>query len=284
MSLTSRVTQLLGVPALTATPMSGGDICKAWSVQLADGRAVFVKEAPPNTPGLFATESAGLQWLAAGEARVPQILAVSADLLILEMLQPGGKTPRAAFEFGLMLARLHSHQVDYYGQAPGPTDQGWIGSAPMSYGRYKSWPQFYARQRIEPYLTKARLSEPDIAVLMELCSRIDEVAVPPAHPARLHGDLWAGNILFCTDGPVMIDPAAYGGHPETDLAMMMLFPPTYLEEILAGYQEVALLPDTWQSQVGLHQIYPLLVHAVLFGGTYGAAAAHRARELLARGS
>lgn len=285
MYVLKRVRDLLGIPAVAATPMTGGDICRAWSVRLDDGSEVFVKEAPPNSLGLFAAESAGLEWLAVGGARVPRILATTADLLILELLTPTEPTPRAAFEFGLMLAELHEHKVDYYGQAPGSTDQGWIGSAPMSYGQYRNWPTFYANERIRPYLTRAPLLEPDVVALLELCQRIDEVAVPPMAPARLHGDLWAGNIMFSTAGPALIDPAAYGGHPETDLGMLLLFPPPYLQEILAGYQEIAVLRPDWQSQVALHQIYPLLVHAVIFdSGHYGAAAARRARELLAAAS
>ncbi len=88
-------------------------------------------------------------------------------------------------------------------------------------------------------------------------------------PARIHGDLWSGNVMWTPEGVVLIDPAAQGGHRETDLAMLALFGCPYLGEVLAGYESVRPLRDGWRDRVGLHQLYPLLAHVVLFGGGYG---------------
>ena len=101
--------------------------------------------------------------------------------------------------------------------------------------------------------------------------------VPEEPPARLHGDLWNGNVLWGTDGRVrVIDPAAHGGHRETDLAMLALFGLPHLPRVLDAYDEVAPLADGWQDRPALHQLFPLLVHACLFGGGYGARAADAA--------
>jgi fructosamine-3-kinase len=89
-------------------------------------------------------------------------------------------------------------------------------------------------------------------------------------PARLHGDLWSGNVLWTPAGATLIDPAAHGGHREQDLAMLALFGCPHLDEVLAGYQEVHPLRRGWQHRVGLHQVYPVGMHAVLFGGGYAA--------------
>jgi fructosamine-3-kinase len=87
-------------------------------------------------------------------------------------------------------------------------------------------------------------------------------------PTRIHGDLWSGNVMWTANGAVLIDPAAHGGHRETDLAMLQLFGCPHLDEVLAGYQSVRPLRDGWRARVGLHQLYPLLAHVALFGSAY----------------
>jgi fructosamine-3-kinase len=98
--------------------------------------------------------------------------------------------------------------------------------------------------------------------------------VPAEPPARLHGDLWNGNVLWGADGGArVIDPAAYCGHREVDLAMLALFGLPQLERLVDAYQEVHPLADGWEDRLALHQLFPLLVHAALFGQGYGARAA-----------
>ncbi|MFM8350416.1 MAG: fructosamine kinase family protein, partial [Actinomycetales bacterium] len=103
---------------------------------------------------------------------------------------------------------------------------------------------------------------------------------PAEDPARLHGDLWSGNLLWRSRDVVVIDPSAHGGHRESDLAMLALFGLPFLDVVLEGYQEVWPLSAGWQERVPLHQLYPLLVHATLFGGSYGATAGSIAHRLL----
>jgi fructosamine-3-kinase len=118
------------------------------------------------------------------------------------------------------------------------------------------------------------------AAVEQVVERIEELAGPAEPPARLHGDIWSGNVLWSTDGVWIIDPAAHGGHRETDLAMLALFGCPHLDAVLAGYQEVAPLAAGWPDRVPLHQLFPLLVHTVLFGPGYAAQAADAARASL----
>ncbi|MEU0459358.1 fructosamine kinase family protein, partial [Streptomyces sp. NPDC006129] len=142
------------------------------------------------------------------------------------------------------------------------------------------------RGSVLPYLRRAvdqGTVRPGEATDVErLCEHLPGLAGPAEPPARLHGDLWSGNVLWAADGHVwLIDPAAHGGHRETDLAMLHLFGCPHLEAVLAGYQEEAPLADGWRDRVGVHQLFPLLVHAVLFGRGYAEQALAVARSALA---
>jgi fructosamine-3-kinase len=148
-----------------------------------------------------------------------------------------------------------------------------------------TWPEFWVERRLRPYLKVARdrgnVSESDTVAIEQVANRIDEFAGPSEPPARLHGDLWSGNIVWSAEGPAyIVDPAAYGGHRETDLAMLSLFGAPHLSRLLDAYDEVAPLAAGWRARVPLHQLHPLLVHAVLFGGSYGRRAGAAAQSLL----
>jgi fructosamine-3-kinase len=143
-----------------------------------------------------------------------------------------------------------------------------------------SWPEWYARDRVLPYVRAARdagdLDAAEVAVIEAAATR---VAAPTEPPARLHGDLWSGNVLWAPDGAWLIDPAAHGGHRETDLAMLALFGCPHLDRVLAAYDEAAPLGDGWPSRVPTHQLFPLLVHVVLFGRSYAGQALAAARAV-----
>ncbi len=133
---------------------------------------------------------------------------------------------------------------------------------------------FYASRRLEPLAGRAGLAD----VVGRVCARIDALTGPAEPPSRLHGDLWSGNVLAGADGrPWLIDPAAYGGHREVDLAMLALFGRPSART-LAAYDEVWPRADGHEERVGLYQLFPLLVHAVLFGGGYAASAEAAARR------
>lgn len=137
---------------------------------------------------------------------------------------------------------------------------------------------FYAHERVLPYARLAvrerSLDHHGLGLIERLCARLEAGEFDDAAPpARIHGDLWGGNVLYDAAGAVLIDPAAHGGHRITDLAMLALFGTAYLERVLSAYAEASnRLPDGWRDLIPLHQVHPLLVHTVLFGGGYGAQA------------
>ncbi|CAL9656053.1 fructosamine kinase family protein [Streptomyces sp. enrichment culture] len=256
-------------------------------VLLDDGTPVMVKRG--DGPGAVRAEVAGLRWLgAAGAVRVPAVLGHDEHWMVTERVPTGSPGPGAALRFGQDLAALHKAGAPHFGAAPpgGPED-AWIGLAPMRNAPGTEWPLWYAEHRVLPYVREAvdrgTLRPAEAGVFERVCARLPEVAGPAEPPARLHGDLWNGNVLWGADGEVrLIDPAAHGGHRETDLAMLHLFGCPHLDRVLAGYREAAPLADGWRDRVPLHQLFPLLVHAVLFGRGYAEQALTAARETLAR--
>ena len=241
-------------------------------IRLADGREGVEK------PGDTAAEAAGLRWLTVpGGPPVPEVLAEHP--LVTALVPDGRPTRAAAEELGRRLAVLHAAGADAFGSAPpgGPAD-ALIGRAPMRNVPAPRWPEWYARDRVLPYVRAARdartLTAAEVGVLERAAER---VAAPAEPPARLHGDLWSGNVLWAPDGAWLIDPAAHGGHRETDLAMLALFGCPHLDAVLAAYDEAAPLGDGWRARVPMHQLFPLLVHLVLFGRSYAGQALAAAR-------
>jgi fructosamine-3-kinase len=240
--------------------------------------AVFRKSRAGAPAGFFAAEAAGLRWLdVPGGPRVARVLDVGPAHLDLERLSPARPTPAGARAFGRALAVLHDAGTPAFGALPPGVEAGFFGPVddplPMAAGAWDDWPAFYAEARLRPVVEQGRergmLTADDAALVEAVCARLPRIAGASAGdpPARLHGDLWSGNVLWCPEA-VLIDPAAHGGHRETDLAMLALFGAPHLDEVLAGYGEVHPLSPGWRERVGLHQLYPLAVHAVLFGGGY----------------
>ena len=277
--------------ATDATRVGGGDINEAWRVTLADGRTAFVKTRADAGPSESAAEAAGLRWLAEpGALRTPRTIEVGEDYLALEWIEPGRLDGAGVEELGRGLAATHVAGAPGFGDpclAGAPDgDAGEGGAAPASFGSLSlpngptaDWPSFYVERRLRPLATLARergaLSETGVRAVERVCGRIAELAGPAEPPARLHGDLWGGNVMADAEGrPWLIDPSAYGGHREVDLAMLRLFGgwAGHQEKVFSAYAEVAPLADGWEERVQLWQLAPLLVHAVLFGGSYPAAA------------
>ncbi|HEY7882543.1 MAG TPA: fructosamine kinase family protein, partial [Streptosporangiaceae bacterium] len=149
------------------------------------------------------------------------------------------------------------------------------------------WPEWYASRRLLPYLRRAAdagaLGPGQVLPVEAVLARITELAGPAEPPSRLHGDCWSGNVQWSGGRGWLIDPAAHGGHRETDLAMLALFGAPFLDRILASYDETAPLAAGWRARVPLHQLHPLLVHACLFGAGYAEPVAEAARAALAAG-
>jgi fructosamine-3-kinase len=275
------------------TPVQGGSISAASRLTLDDGASVFAKRWPERVtatrprdegdqagqadtrpPGFFEAEANGIDWLRVdGGARLPELIAAVPEMVALEWIEEGPPSAAAARVFGAALARTHRAGASHFG-APWA---GYIGALPLdnapSEGPWSSW---FAERRLRPYLRmsvdRGALGPADAAAVETLMEDIrtyaGEADLEP--PARIHGDLWPGNLLWSAAGPVyLIDPAAHGGHRETDLALLGLFGGApYLDEIIAGYQREWPLSSGWTARRPLHQLYLLLVHTALFGTSY----------------
>jgi fructosamine-3-kinase len=271
----------LGTTVVGTRRVRGGDVAEAYRVELVDGRSVFAKTHHNAPPGFFTTEATGLEWLRTpGVVRVPEVLAVSdgapdgsvPNHLVLEWIEEGSARSTTEADFGRALAALHTTGAPCFGRE----DRRSTGSRGLPNEPCATWPEFYATQRLLPLARLAReggaLPEPVVADLERIATRLDAIGGPPEPAARLHGDLWAGNRLVdAAARSWLIDPAAHGGHREFDLAMMRLFG-GFSSECFAAYQERSPLADGWEERVAVHQLAPLTVHAIKFGGGYVAAA------------
>lgn len=281
-TLAERAEQLLGSAVVSTTPVAGGDTCTSTRLRLSDGRSALMKTRAHAPDGFFEAEARGLRWLAEpGVAEVAEVLGVQADCLILGWVEPTRPNPEAAAEVGRMLARLHASGADGFGAE----HDGFIGSLPLPNRPAETWPEFFAVRRILPYLRlgtdREHVSPTDAEAVEAVVRRIVELAGPSEPPARIHGDLWSGNVVWSAErSGVLIDPAAHGGHRETDLAMLTLFGLPQQSRVLASYVEEFPLAEGWEERQPLHQLFPLLVHAALFGGRYGALAGDAARKLI----
>jgi fructosamine-3-kinase len=272
--------ELLGAAVVATAPLAGGDTSSATKLRLSDGSTAIMKTHAHPPAGFFEAEADGLRWLGEatgdGGVAVPEVLGVDEGCLILRWVEPGKVSADAAASFGQALAATHAAGAPSYG---GKAD-GFISKLPMPNSPCDSWPEFYAIRRVLPYLKLARdrgaVTDAEAALVEGVIGKLTSL-LPEEPPARLHGDLWNGNVLWGQESRVwLVDPAAYGGHRELDLAMLALFGLPHLPRVVEAYQERTPLAEGWEERVPLHQLFPLLVHAALFGGGYGTRAAEAA--------
>jgi fructosamine-3-kinase len=315
-ALAEAVARATGAEVTGGARAAGGSINEAWALELAGGGRAFVKTRTDAAAGEYATEAAGLRWLAEADAiGLPGVLAVGDDgagprFLALEWIDEGRLDAAGEEALGRGLAALHAAGAPDFGAPPpgapapdaavardapaapdapaprdapaapdppappGPVAPLRIGELSLPNDPAPDWPSFYARRRLAPLvslcLERGTLSARGARAVEAVCERIGDLAGPAEPPARLHGDLWSGNVMAGADGRArLIDPAAYGGHREVDLAMLRLFGAPS-ERVFAAYDEAAQLADGHAERVALWQLFPLLVHAALFGGSYGA--------------
>jgi fructosamine-3-kinase len=277
-ALAPAIERVLGSAIRASRPLSGGDINVAHALTLADGRAVFAKTNDASPAGMFAAEARGLAWLRQARAvRVPEVLGVGGDagdddeapgFLLLELIQPAAPTGDFDEQLGRGLAALHRSGAPHFGL----DHDNFIGPLPQVNQPEETWADFYRTRRLEPLLQMAArrgLVSPRMRRGFDsLFEQLEDLVGPPEAPARLHGDLWGGNLLTDdTGGPCLIDPAVYGGHREIDLGMMKLFG-GFGPRVFAAYDEVYPLAPDHVARVPLYQLYPLLVHVNLFGSGY----------------
>ena len=269
--------------------LGGGCIAEAAVAEFADGSRAFVKRAAGH-PGMFECEASGLEALAAADAiRVPRVLAVAADALVLEMIESAPRRTGFFVDFGRRFAELHR----YRGRACGFPEDNYIGSTPQpnrpldgpweeaSPDDGSGWPEFFLERRLRFQVRLA--SKRDGGDLARLLDRSETriaglLESAPEAPVLLHGDLWGGNYIVDEAGEAcLIDPAAYYGHREADLAMTRLFG-GFDRRFYAAYEEAYPLPAGHAERLPIYQLYHLLNHFNLFGGGYGA----QSRSILQR--
>ena len=255
----------------------------------------FVKNATPATASLEG-EAAGLRWLSEavpmGGMPAAEVISVSPTQLAERRIASGVPSAAAARRVGAALAHTHAAGASWWGAPP----TGWSGvyciadSETPTVPRSKApntWGAFFAEWRVMSYVEQARdgrvIGKDEVALFERVAARLAAGVYDAPQPgllaeadipvARIHGDLWSGNLLWDADpknriGAVLIDPMAHGGHAETDLAMLALFGCPYLDQIIRAYNDESPLADGWRERVRLHQLAPLLHHCVLFGRSY----------------
>ena len=270
--LRATLARQLGTQVLGAKRLGGGDINDAFEVSLADDTRIFVKAHPDPPRDMFGAEARGLRWLEEAEAiRIPRVVAVSDEppaYLALELLTPARRQPDFDEALGHSLAALHAFGAPSFGL----DHDNFIGRLAQSNATTDDWASFYWTSRLEPQLrlaTDRGLVDSGTSSRFDSLRRVLPERVGPAEPpSRLHGDLWGGNLHLDEEGrPCLIDPAVYGGHREIDLAMMRLFG-GFGERVFAAYADAWPLEPGAGERVALYQLYPLMVHVNLFGGSY----------------
>ena len=285
-ALLAALTTHLGRSGPTLTRVAGGDINEAYEARWPGGDRLFIKTRKGLAGDAYRTEADGLRWLAEARAlRIPKIVAQSApgDAIAFLALEHMARTAPALDHddrLGDGLAALHAAGAPGFGHA----EDNWIASLPQSNRGHGTWSAFYAEERVLPLVRRAidggHAPASWAALGDRLAARLPELAGPPEPPARLHGDLWSGNVITDSRGqPVLIDPAVYGGHREVDLAMLALFG-GLSPRVVTAYEARTPLAAGWKARTRLWQICPLLVHTILFRGSYVDAAEAAIRAYL----
>lgn len=239
--------------------------------RLNDGRELFVKQVPHHPAGMITAEARGLLWLR--EVRgVPVVEPISwrdsgrdDSYLALSWIESSHTTQ--THNIGAQLAKLHASLEKQFGLE---TD-GFISDIRQVNHQNDSWPDFYGTQRLDPLFRKcfndSLLPRDMMRPAVLLISRLPRFCGEPEPPSRIHGDLWFGNVITTSAGPVFIDPSPYAGCREMDLAMMRLFG-HFSDRSYEEYNEIFPLTDGWERRVSLYQLYYLLVHVIKFGTAY----------------
>lgn len=273
-----RIEAALGASIRVEHRVSGGSIHEAYAARI-DGERVFVKTSAAAPDGMFAAEARGLDLVRGCDAlRVPAVVHVAPDALVLEWIDMGRGGPHFGRRLGEALAALHARTAPEFGL----DHDNWIGRLPQPNGPHADWHAFYVARRIGAQLEQARaassLPSSTLARLDQLTERWADLVPAPHRPALLHGDLWGGNHGCDLAGrPVLYDPAVSFGHPESDIGFTTLFG-GFPAGFHAAWEAESGYGDAWREREALHHLYPLLVHATLFGGHYVSAVDRIARR------
>lgn len=259
---------------LRVSIVGGGSINDARRIETSEGTYFAKINSATDYPGMFEAEANGLRFLKERSAfRIPTPIAtgVTEDIQWILMENINSTKKKADFweEFGRKLAEVHKQSADYFGL----DENNYLGSLLQKNEKRDSWESFFTDMRIRPQLELAKRNKLATTEFLRLfdkmLSRIDRY-FPKELPAALHGDLWTGNFMTDSFGEAVIfDPAVYYGHREMDLGMSKLFG-GFDKRFYDSYQEVYPLEPGWEDRIHVANLYPLLAHVNLFGGSYTA--------------
>lgn len=269
------LSEKLGKPVFieTISPVGGGCINETAKVKSSAGVFFAKWNDAKRYPQMLEAEAKGLKILhEADELKVPDVIVVKTigdrQYLVLEFIESSGMQKHFWHHFGKALAKLHKYSAEKFGL----NHNNYIGSLPQSNRMYDSWTEFFILERLEPQVKMARddgkIGNAFSQKFEKLFSVLENI-FPVEKPALLHGDLWSGNYMTGSRGEaVIIDPAVYYGHREMDLGMTMLFG-GFSSEFYSAYNEEFPLEKDRKKRTDICNLYPLMVHTNLFGGSYG---------------
>jgi protein-ribulosamine 3-kinase len=271
-SITSYLADHSGIEAQSVQPVSGGSINSTYRLLTNQGD-FFLKYNSSAPDDFFEKEAIGLNLLRSVNTglRIPDVVLHDNPIdnrpgfLLMEYIKEGRSGD--SFTFGVELAKLHRNRSNSFGL----DSDNYIGSLPQRNRRHDQWADFFSEERIKPQIEMAvksgKMDDHVFDLWDNLYSQLDDL-LPAAKPSLVHGDLWGGNYLFDESGnAVLIDPAVYYGHPEMDLAFTKMFG-GFSVDFYRGYESISPLEPGFNERVPVYKLYPLLVHANLFGGHY----------------
>ena len=273
-SLRSEIADKLDYKISSVSRVSGGSINEAAKLDIEEVGPAFLKWNRTADPDMFEKEVSGLNLLRDAETglRVPEVLLQgtvngSTGYLLLEYIEDGRPGNRSAQDFGEQLAALHDHR----GESFGLDEDNYIGRLPQSNNRHSDWINFFIDERMEPQLQMAmksgKFGSTITGAFNNMYRKLDEI-FPKDRPSLLHGDLWGGNFFYDTEGTAVIyDPAVYYGHREIELAFTHLFG-GFSSAFYEAYNKALPLEPGFKQRKDIYNLYPLLVHTNLFGGSY----------------
>ena len=253
--------------------VGGGCINETYRISFNNKQFFCKINSASNFPHLFEKEALGLKLIARQNIiRVPEVIDYfeidQYQLLLLEWIDEGERTDDFWKIFGEHLADLHQVSNKFFGL----NEDNFMGSVRQSNKPADNWIDFFVRERLQPLidecLFKKLLSAKHQSQFEELYQQLPSIFGKQQTPALLHGDLWSGNFMCNgTSEPVLIDPAVYFGHPSVDMAMTTLFG-GFTSDFYEAYNYHAPLPPNYKEQWPVCNLYPLLIHLILFGTSY----------------
>ncbi|MFD1314983.1 fructosamine kinase family protein [Namhaeicola litoreus] len=272
MNIKSIVSSFINRKIKKVEPLFGGDINRAYRITTMNEIFVLKQNSSKRFPEMFKKEKVGLSLLSLAGANVPKINCVfdfdDQQFILMEFIEREKNIERDFWiNFGTSLAQIHLKSNTHFGLV----FDNFIGSLQQQNTFENNWTTFFIEHRLQPLVSNSYdlglLKDSHLRNFDGLLKQLDQL-IPKEKPSLLHGDLWSGNILC---GPqqtaYFIDPAVYFGHREVDIAMSFLFG-GFDTDYLNSYQEVYPLEPDWKARIELHNLYPRLVHLLLFGSSY----------------